>query len=266
LLLGSSETIGTAAELFATSDKKNKIYTKKSTPLPPRRDFQEASVQSPFISPTPAAPENLLTRTLKPVDPVAEAERLVLERYAPAWVLVNQALDVVQFKGATGTYIEPASGQPTWNLMRMLRPGLTPDVRMLIHSALKEGSPIRKDGIKVQTKGLEHTVDIEVSPIAGTHCLVLFMEKASVRTNRPAKTTTAKTKTEALSPKDHQIAVLKDDLIQTQKSLQSIIEEQNANTEEMQSANEEVLSANEELQSTNEELETAKEELQSTNE
>jgi two-component system CheB/CheR fusion protein len=60
--------------------------------------------------------------------------------------------------------------------------------------------------------------------------------------------------------------LLRDQLEVTQKSLQTIIEDQNATNEEMQSANEEVMSANEELQSTNEELETAKEELQSTNE
>jgi two-component system CheB/CheR fusion protein len=55
-------------------------------------------------------------------------------------------------------------------------------------------------------------------------------------------------------------------LATTRESLQTIIEEQEANNEELKSANEEIQSSNEELQSTNEELETAKEELQSTNE
>ena len=59
---------------------------------------------------------------------------------------------------------------------------------------------------------------------------------------------------------------LRQELIATKDSLQSIIEEQEATNEELKSANEEIQSSNEELQSTNEELETAKEELQSTNE
>ena len=48
--------------------------------------------------------------------------------------------------------------------------------------------------------------------------------------------------------------------------LQSIVDEQEAASQELRAAHEEVLSSNEELQSTNEELETTKEELQSANE
>lgn len=267
LMLGSSESVGSAAELFAIADKKNKIYTKKSSPFQSRRDFQDAPAR---FQPTEAALQatavDVPRRPSKAIDPVVEAERLVLERYAPAWVLVNEGLDIVQFRGATGNYIEPASGQPTWNLMRMLRAGLSPDIRILIHSALKEGAPVRKEGIKVKSRALEFTVDIEVSPIASSYCLVIFMERTSARTDGTSELKATKKDKQSISPKDREIVALKDELGQTQKSLQSIIEDQNATTEEMQSANEEVLSANEELQSTNEELETAKEELQSTNE
>ena len=48
--------------------------------------------------------------------------------------------------------------------------------------------------------------------------------------------------------------------------LQSIVDDQEAASQELRAAHEEVLSSNEELQSTNEELETTKEELQSANE
>jgi two-component system CheB/CheR fusion protein len=175
---------------------------------------------------------------------------------------VNQALDIVQFRGATRKFIQPASGQPTWSLMRMLREGLTPDVRILIHSALKGGSPVRKDGVQVRADGILRTVDIEASPIASSHCLVIFMERSSVGTGEGKAAKAGK----ARSPLNLENAALRDELAVTQNSLQTIIEDQNASNEEMQSSNEEVLSANEELQSTNEELETAKEELQSTNE
>jgi two-component system CheB/CheR fusion protein len=59
---------------------------------------------------------------------------------------------------------------------------------------------------------------------------------------------------------------LEEELGSTKRYLHSVIEEQEAATEELKSAHEEVQSSNEELQSTNEELLTAKEELQSTNE
>ena len=56
------------------------------------------------------------------------------------------------------------------------------------------------------------------------------------------------------------------ELAGTKEYFQSIIEGQEATTEELQSANEEIQSGNEELQSTNEELQTSKEELESSNE
>src|SRR5262249_906936 len=59
---------------------------------------------------------------------------------------------------------------------------------------------------------------------------------------------------------------LEHELSATKQYLQTVIEGQEAASEELKSAHEEVQSANEELQSTNEELLTSKEELQSTNE
>ena len=56
------------------------------------------------------------------------------------------------------------------------------------------------------------------------------------------------------------------ELASSKDYLQSIVDQQDATTQELRAAHEEVLSSNEELQSTNEELETTKEELQSTNE
>ena len=61
-------------------------------------------------------------------------------------------------------------------------------------------------------------------------------------------------------------AWLRQELASTKQYLQSIVDEQDAASQELRAAHEEVLSSNEELQSTNEELETTKEELQSANE
>ena len=41
-----------------------------------------------------------------------EADRLLLARFAPACVLVNQALTILQFRGQTGPYLEPAEAHP----------------------------------------------------------------------------------------------------------------------------------------------------------
>ena len=53
-----------------------------------------------------------------------EADRLLLARFAPACMLVNQALTILQFRGQTGPYLEPAGGPPSFDLRRVLRPEL----------------------------------------------------------------------------------------------------------------------------------------------
>jgi two-component system CheB/CheR fusion protein len=264
LMLGSSETVGTSADLFSVTDKKNKIYGKKGNHASPARDYQElpaVQVQAALAQLDEAGP----FRGRKALSPVVEAERLVLEKYAPAWVLVDQNLDIIQFRGPTGNFIEPASGHPSWNLMKMIHRSLSPDVRMLLHAAMKEGIPVSKEGLKLKSLGSVQTVNVEVTPLASGHCLVIFIERSVAKVSAKAKNSKASAG-KLKDPKDAEILALSEELNQSQKSLQSIIEDQNASNEEMQSSNEEVLSANEELQSTNEELETAKEELQSTNE
>jgi len=271
LMLGTAESVGTAANLFEIVDKKFKVYLKKtSATTVSRKDFHTQPYTPPLLTPAHKS-EAPLVVAIKKGDPVQEAERQVLDRFAPAWVLVDQVMDIVQFRGTTAPYIEPARGQPTWNLMKMLHSGLAADVRVLVHSAQKEGRVFRKNGIKIKSGGVNLIVDVQASPVVPNgvepHCLVLFTERARSK----GKLSPEKSKSKKGGEKRdhillHENTTLRDELTQTQKSLQSIIEDQNATNEEMQSANEEVMSANEELQSTNEELETAKEELQSTNE
>jgi two-component system CheB/CheR fusion protein len=266
LMLGAAESVGSGASLFTIVDKKYKIYLKKTSVTVPRPDLRALP---PYVAHPPTEPGKTLfplAAQVKKGDPVAEAEKQVLDRFAPAWVLVNPAMDIVQFRGATAPYVEPASGQPTWNLMKMLHPGLSTDVRVLIHAALKERRAFRKNGIRMKNGGAERIVDVEISPVVPPgvepHCLILFTGRESprgaVRSEKGMK------KGSDLLRREN--ATLREELDLSQTSLQAIIEDQNASNEEMQSANEEVMSANEELQSTNEELETAKEELQSTNE
>jgi two-component system, chemotaxis family, CheB/CheR fusion protein len=269
LMLGAAESVGKAATHFEIVDKKNKIYQKKGGHIQPGPNLGNMPLQSASYSTQPVVEEVALKRPLKVVDPVTVAEQLMLENYSPAWVLVNKSLDIVQFRGNTDRYVAPASGQPTWNLMKMLRGGLAPTVRVLIHSALKENKSVRKNGLTVTHGKSIGLVDVEAAPLNITNqesfCLIVFIDR-KVEKIVKVKEAGRKGKNNKTDPIFVENIALKEELALTHKSLQSIIEDQNATSEEMQSTNEEVLSANEELQSTNEELETAKEELQSTNE
>jgi len=271
LMLGSAESVGTAANLFAIVDKKFKIYMKKTAAGRPRIDLRGTP---PYVPPAAVVLNRSPVPFIQPskkTDPLVEAERQVLDRFAPAWVLVSPSLDIMQFRGSTSPYIEPARGQATWSLMKMIHPDLSTDIRVLIHSVTKEGKVFRKNGIRVKTGTETRIVDVQVSPVVSPGCevhyLILFSEIEKVQGNVvQEKQDASKSGQNKIDVLMRENGSLRDELSITQKSLQAIIEDQNATNEEMQSANEEVMSANEELQSTNEELETAKEELQSTNE
>ncbi len=263
LMLGGSESLGTFSEYFMPMDKKNKIYQKKksATRLMPYFGSAEYSTRRPDDARTPRAPEPVFTVE-------KEVDRTLMERFVPASVVVNEQMEIMQFRGKTGPYLEPAPGQPTFSLARMARAGLLVDLRAALTKARKQNAMVRKEGVRVQSNGSTREVNLEVSPLRAQGSserfyLIVFQDAPSAA----ARSRYGKKK----APKANDLASresadLKRELAEIREQFQALIEEHETVTEESKSANEEVLSANEELQSTNEELETAKEELQSSNE
>ncbi len=256
LVLGNSETIGAHADLFALSDKKQKIYTKKSNGRHVNFDF---ALSARTVEKARHAPLELASD----FDASKEADHLLLARYAPASVLVNDALEVLQFRGHTGDYLEPASGAANFNLLKMAREGLGPELRSALTEARKTNSPVRRERLRVKSRRINLEV-IPITPSANApkhHFLVLFEDTAQARVPAsPPKINLTK------SAAEREIEHLRQELTTTNEYLQAIIAQRETTNEELRSALEEIQSSNEELQSTNEEMETAKEELQSTNE
>jgi two-component system CheB/CheR fusion protein len=267
LLLGSSETIGTFGDLFTPVDRRHKIYRRTATA--PNRlavDFEPSAGPLPARARTERAP--MTNQNAPPPNVFREADRVMLARLAPPGVLINEAMEILQFRGRTSAYLEPPAGAASFNILKMAREGLLADLRAAIHAARKSEDPVRREGIRIKTNGDYTTVDIEVIPFTtpqkDRYQLVLFHDvdnavAASPRTDRQPSV-------QEQEGDSRTVTRLKRELEATRDYLQSIIEEQEAMNEELRSANEEIQSSNEELQSTNEELETAKEELQSSNE
>ena len=264
LLLGSSETIGSYGDLFAIADRRHKIYRRKSAVNRLTVDFDPIAPQRELARKVPMQEE-----TAPPAHLFQEADRVVLARYSPPGVLINENDDVLQFRGRTSMFLEPPSGVASFNVLKMAREGLLADLRAAIHAARKQQAPLRREGIRIRNNGGWTLVDLEVIPFVTPtnerYQLVLFHEPDG----HPAAEATPKkgrAKKKNTELDQRQAPRLEQELEATRDYLQSIIEEQEAMNEELRSANEEIQSSNEELQSTNEELETAKEELQSSNE
>jgi two-component system CheB/CheR fusion protein len=265
LLLGNSETIGGFGNYFTMVDKKHKIYVKKQVPLRLTFDFPQAGYGVVRTTVAKKHEEEAAFDIHKEVD------RVLLSRYTPPGVVVNEDLEILQFRGRTGAFLEPAPGQASLSLPKMAREGLVVDLRAAIQKARQDNAPTRKLGVPTKHNGRTINVNIQVEPIKGPssaerYFLVLFEEAAPPKDESEVPPKKGKRPSAAVNPLQRQVTRLTEDLGQTKSTLQSIIEEHETTNEELKSANEEILSSNEELQSTNEELETAKEELQSTNE
>src|SRR5437016_3137193 len=197
----------------------------------------------------------------KSPDLLKVGEQMLLYRYSPASVIVNEHLEIVQFIGQTGPFLDPLPGDASLNLLRMVKTGLHLEVRVAFQKAKRNGA-VRKDGVLIEHAGDLRTVNFEITPIknipgAERYYLVVFEEA-----NRPVAEASQKSKKEApdKKPSKKQPAALElenkrlqEELDATREYLQSIIEEQRTTNEELRSANEEIQSSNEELQSINEE-------------
>ena len=266
LKLGDSESIGRFTNLFSVVDRTHKIYARKPAPpvhlgfgvtLGDRTGTSEhAGRQAPPLD-TIGGKDAAIDR---------EADR-ILGRYAPAAVVVNADMEIVQFRGKTGPYLEATSGVASFNLFRMAREGLSSALRIAVQEAARRGTPVKTGGVPVRTNGDVREISLEVIPIGPVergkqrHYLITFLEPRAQGVV-PARARTPRPRTAG----ERRVAQLSRELSDSQRDFQGVSEAHEATLEELRAVTEEAQSSNEELQSTNEELETAKEELQATNE
>lgn len=269
LVVGSTEgLVGSPAELFDVVDRKHKIYKKR--PVESLVTFgasmvdrlQERGAGAAHAAATREEGKGLF-------DLQKETDRLLLQRYAPAAVVVNENMDILQTRGHTGRFLELPPGKASLNLLRMARSGLLFELQKTLDAARRKGAAVRQEGVQLESNGGPRVMNLEVVPLkvaAATPAvfIIIFEDATAAQVQSPQrrrKLTAAEER-----GKDQQIARLTQELAAAKEYLQSVIEEREATNEELQSANEEIQSANEELQSTNEELQTSKEELESANE
>jgi two-component system CheB/CheR fusion protein len=283
LFLGASESIGTCTRLFEAVDRKNKLYSRKPVPaafnLAPKNDAQTDDNRPSGRYDTPESrlpitkgPPDLSRDFRAELDAQRIADRVASNQFAPPGVLVDSDLQILQFRGATGAYLESPSGKASFDLLKMARPGLMLPLRAAVNKAKKENKTIRTTDVRVSQNGKSRRVNIEVIPLQELKervFLICFNEPDRKAGSLPdAKSQAHQKSTSPGRRKEENVRLreLETELAETRAYLRMIQEQHESTNEELQAANEEAQSANEELQSSNEELETSKEELESTNE
>jgi two-component system, chemotaxis family, CheB/CheR fusion protein len=261
LFLGTSENVGQHTDLFTAVDKKQRIFQ--------RRDQIVTPLQLPSFAPHGA--RGSVAHTGPRREALAGAVNLrravdavVMERFAPAHVVVNRDGDIVHYSPRTGKYLEPAVGLPDRHLIAMARKGLRLDLRAALREAAETHRPVQREHLTVELEDRKQLVDLLVEPFGDRSddplYLVLFKDVG------PPFMPPAAEAQPRDDGGDQRTDRLEHDLRDTRERLQATVEEYETAVEELKSSNEELQSVNEELQSTNEELETSKEELQSLNE
>ncbi len=104
LMIGNSEgLLAAGSELFEMVEKKQKIYRKKLVPTPVTFGFSvnqpSHQIEIPGMNHLPERSTEVLKA---PIDLQREADRLLLQRYAPPAVVVDEQLEIQQTKGQTG--------------------------------------------------------------------------------------------------------------------------------------------------------------------
>ncbi|MDD5277692.1 MAG: chemotaxis protein CheB [Methylovulum sp.] len=250
LFLGSSESTGQFEEQFLALDKKWKIYQRKmgtaSFPLTKLNLL-------PVVANNPTArPFNSLNREFQTGNIARQIEHLLLVRFAPVSVIINEHGKIFYIHGRTGKYLEPAQGQPNWNIIEMAREGLRlPLVAALSKATKTHEKEIIHKGLRVKTNGDFETIDMTLSKIFEPEplknlFLVSFQPQQAKDISPSSTPPPAKTLTER--EKNQEKEQLEQELYFTKESLRATIEELQTSKEEMQSLNEELNTVNSELQ------------------
>ncbi|MDD5168796.1 MAG: chemotaxis protein CheB [Syntrophales bacterium] len=255
LFLGSAETIGEHEDLFEPISKKWRLYRRFGVgrslgieiPVHPIGGSQSLHTKIPV---TPSSPRITLAST---------AQQVLMDRFAPACVMIDRKLRVLYVHGAVEEYLTFPTGELTMQVVDMAREGLRARLRGAIGKCVETGRSVVISA-RVRRGSKSVPVKTTVSPLryprsADGLLLVSFEDQ-----HLPA------VKLQRHMAEDSDIRQLEDELKITREELQSTIEQLEGSNDQLKASNEEVTAANEELQAANEELETSKEELQSLNE
>ena len=257
LVLGTSESTAGYEELFSEVDKKHRVYEKRASSV--RLQFSLAP-QRHALNADPRQ------RRMTELDIEKEATKILVSKYTPSWVVVNDDLTIMQFRGSMHPFLEPAPGRATFNLLKMAKRELISALSESINLARKTRGTVRREHIPFRAGTAIEECRLEVVPLGGRGSDSYFLVLFSLEAKEPLKKPGVYLGQTVSKEKDQQIVRLQEELTNTTEYLQSLLEKQEVANEELRSANEEVTSTNEELHSMNEELETTQEELRSANE
>jgi two-component system CheB/CheR fusion protein len=252
LFLGPSESPETPQDLFVTADKSAHIYESRAVTsrmvMPPIAHI----AQQPRLS--PRDPD------VRPVDRISPGDLhlRLLERYAPPSLIVTEDHLVVHLSERVGRFLQVLGGEPTRDLMRMVRPELRGDLRTALHQATLDRRNVEIRDLAVTLEDGAHVVDICIYPVLREeeptrgYLLVTFDARPSEPRDQEVDDRPVLAQREPLTQQ------LEEEIARLKQQLRATVEQYETQAEEAKASNEELQAMNEELRSSAEELEPAR--------
>ncbi|MGI4869666.1 MAG: CheR family methyltransferase [Janthinobacterium lividum] len=260
LFLGSAESVDGASDLYATVSRENHLYRAREVAMPHYPMPESAPASSP-ASPVVLKLHEADSRQLNRLS-LGELHQQLLEQYAPPSLVVNEEYDILHMSEKVGGFLEFSGGEPTKNLLKLIRPELRLELRSALHQAVQGQTAIEARPIGWTKNGEHQSLTIRVKPVtrkgdtAQGFLLVLFeLHEQALPEDQVV-----------LTSDEPMARQLEGELMQVKTQLRHSAEQHEYQAEELKASNEEFQAVNEELRSAAEELETSKEELQSMNE
>lgn len=260
LFLGSSESVN-STELYSIRSRDHHIFQGKE--VAPRSYPVPESVPQFHFPKNNHLQKQEKREVRNPRVSFGELHQKMLEQYAPPSVVVNAEYEIVHMSERAGKYFEFAGGEPTQNLLKLIRPQIRLELRSALYQAVQNKTAIEARNVKITLNGEQQFLDIQVRPAfedldtAVGFILIIFKPAA------PGAPETSAVRVASDEPLARQ---LEEELIGVKLQLRNSIDQHEYQAEELKASNEELQAMNEELRSAAEELETSKEELQSINE
>lgn len=255
LMLGTSETVSSQSREFKGLGGKSHLYQRK----PGRSVAQFASRNSADAGANEIQKFLQKTRREKARDLGEQVRRSLLERYAPAGVVIDTHGAIHHYVGPVRRFVDTPEGEPTNNIYDILPAPLRARVRDAVRRrAMGEDPDGRNFAVRFHDR--DQSIRIDCIKIADegddARYLVTFVEVSAGQKPDDAPAV----------DDDEYVRHLENELEIVREDLQTTVEELETSNEELKASHEEAMASNEELQSANEELETSREELQSLNE
>ncbi|MFN7928755.1 MAG: CheR family methyltransferase [Blastocatellia bacterium] len=164
LFLGMSESVEGAGDLFVPASREHHI-------------FQSRQVASRAY-PVPESVPNFRIEKNRTVEALLDSEKRtreritfgdlhqrLLEQYAPPSLVVNEEYDIVHLTERAGHYLQIGGGEPSNNLLKLVRQELRLELRTALYQATQRQTNVEARNLQFRINDYSETVNIHVRPV-----------------------------------------------------------------------------------------------------